>query len=856
MKSPNDITAYLAPPTNRLYSQSGRATDSASDRLNGDGSFGLEPTQQQFFRRSTRPSPFIYAIVPNGDLIWYRHLGRDDGTFRWEGGKKVGTGWAGFEHVFSGGDGIIYAIDPISTKAVNDVPGIPSRISGGNLWWYRHVGREDGSFRWEGPKRVGTGWAGLEHVFSGGDGIIYAVDPVADLSKHVPGRTNIVSGGNLKWYRHLGREDGSFRWEGPKTVGTGWAGFPHLFSGGDGIIYAVTPLADRSHAVPGRENIASGGDLKWYRHLGREDGSLKWEGPNKVGRGWSGLEYIFSGGDGIIYAIDPVADDTHYIPGRSNVASGGDLRWYRHLGRENGSFQWEGPKQVGRGWGNLDGVFSGGSDVLADVNHGQYCGVPDPRAGDLHVTTYGSSGRRWSHGNLRYIVDIKNSGLVQPSVSEATAQAYVDAVMAQAFTQWQNIAPFFTFTAVDGTADIFIQFGGSSLEPELGEPGVLGVGHYPTDGRLAFRENIWDMSAASRQSLFTVALHEIGHVLGLAHSTSRASLMYPYKVGTGIDLETILAINDMYGWQPQQPLDDRGSTSAPSLAVAGTTWLGNSNFQLYMAWRGGFEGDSIFWSVLEGDQWSQQSLIPGIGSVNGPALATGFSNGQTTGLFMAWDGGKDDDAIYFAQNADPAFQDWTGQDTVPGAFTGGRPALAMFNGQMYIAWKGVDGDSTLYWSRFDGSNWAPLQPIFGRGTSRGPALAVLGNRLYMFWKGLDEDSDAYFAWMDDQPNAIWQVQQKIAYNTVEAEGIGSESIRTSAQLAATTRGDTIVLAWRGSKNDSGIYFSRLRNGEWSGQINIPNIGSATGPALTNFNGRLELAWRGVDDTNLYFSWLG
>jgi hypothetical protein len=110
--------------------------------------------------------------------------------------------------------------------------------------------------------------------------------------------------------------------------------------------------------------------------------------------------------------------------------------------------------------------------------------------------------------------------------------------------------------------------------------------------------------------------------------------------------------------------------------------------------------------------------------------------------------------------------------------------------------------------------------------------------------------------MDDQPNAIWQVQQRIAYNTVEAEGIGSESIGTSAQLAATTRGDTIVLAWKGAREDKGIYFSRLRNGEWSGQINIPNIGSATGPALANFNGRLELAWRGDNDTNLRFSWLG
>jgi hypothetical protein len=36
----------------------------------------------------------IYGITLNGDLMWMRHDGRNDGSFRWEpmpnGGKKVG----------------------------------------------------------------------------------------------------------------------------------------------------------------------------------------------------------------------------------------------------------------------------------------------------------------------------------------------------------------------------------------------------------------------------------------------------------------------------------------------------------------------------------------------------------------------------------------------------------------------------------------------------------------------------------------------------------------------------------------------------------------------------------------------
>jgi hypothetical protein len=70
-------------------------------------------------------------------------------------------------------------------------------------------GAKDGSSRWATPtgKVVGTGWK-VRHVFSGGNGVIYAV----------------TDDGELKWYRHDGRGDGSARWASPsgKVVGTGW----------------------------------------------------------------------------------------------------------------------------------------------------------------------------------------------------------------------------------------------------------------------------------------------------------------------------------------------------------------------------------------------------------------------------------------------------------------------------------------------------------------------------------------------------------------------------------------------------------------------------------------------------------
>ena len=214
-----------------------------------------------------------------------------------------------------------------------------------DLMWYRHTGREDGSFQWTSNEGriVGTGW-NFKEVFSGGDGFLYAITPVVPATFPTgigPGMGgHPASGGDLMWYHHTGKEDGSFQWAFAegKKVGVGWGGFKQIFSGGDGIIYAVT----------------ESGDLMWYRHTGRQDGSFRWafnEG-KKVGVGWQ-FKQIFSGGNGIIYA----------------VTDSGDLMWYRHTGREDGSFTWafnEG-KKVGNGW-NFQQIFSGGDGVIYVTN--------------------------------------------------------------------------------------------------------------------------------------------------------------------------------------------------------------------------------------------------------------------------------------------------------------------------------------------------------------------------------------------------------------------------------------------------------------------------------------------------------
>ncbi|KAL5020575.1 hypothetical protein ScPMuIL_003467 [Solemya velum] len=122
--------------------------------------------------------------------------------------------------------------------------------------------------------------------------------------------------------------------------------------------------------------------------------------------------------------------------------------------------------------------------------------------------------------------------------------------MDRAFKEWAKYAPLF-FTYVDKDADLTIGFhqgdhnDGSDFD---GRGTNLAHAYDPPDGRIHFdSEEDWVLSSNDGTELFTVAAHEIGHALGLGHSTVEYSLMGP--VYTGFDEEFELHADDIRGIQ-------------------------------------------------------------------------------------------------------------------------------------------------------------------------------------------------------------------------------------------------------------------------------------------------------------------
>ncbi|MFB9990956.1 tachylectin-related carbohydrate-binding protein [Deinococcus oregonensis] len=152
----------------------------------------------------------IYAIKPNGSLLWYKHNAYRTGAGletpgAWDprGGKEVGVGWNSFTKVFAAPGGIIYGVMP-----------------NGDLRWYKHSGyltggglNDAGAWNPRSGAVVGVGWNDFRQLFAAANGVIYGIKP----------------NGSLLWYKHSAYRTGAGletpgAWDsrGSKEIGVGW----------------------------------------------------------------------------------------------------------------------------------------------------------------------------------------------------------------------------------------------------------------------------------------------------------------------------------------------------------------------------------------------------------------------------------------------------------------------------------------------------------------------------------------------------------------------------------------------------------------------------------------------------------
>ncbi|XP_030634381.1 collagenase 3-like [Chanos chanos] len=162
----------------------------------------------------------------------------------------------------------------------------------------------------------------------------------------------------------------------------------------------------------------------------------------------------------------------------------------------------------------------------------------------------------------------------------------VDRALHNALQVWSKVTPLKFKKLHDGIADIMISFGArehGDHNPFDGPDGLLAHAYPPGNGiggDAHFDEDeTWTVDSRN-YNLFLVAAHELGHALGMGHSSDPGALMYPvyeYAQGFPLSEDDIKGIQSLYGPNPDhrkvKPKPEAPNRCDPELSFDAVTEL-------------------------------------------------------------------------------------------------------------------------------------------------------------------------------------------------------------------------------------------------------------------------------------------
>lgn len=166
---------------------------------------------------------------------------------------------------------------------------------------------------------------------------------------------------------------------------------------------------------------------------------------------------------------------------------------------------------------------------------------------------------------------------------------------------------------------------------------------------------------------------------------------------------------------------------------------------------------------------------------------------------------------------------------IPKLTISGSPALAYFNGTLYLAYVGAQNIISCTAFTAD-TGWSKaVSTIFDADAS--PALTVFNNQLYLMFKSTVDSTAGHILYSTSTDGKTWTAQVQIPKALV------------SGWPALATFGNTLYVVNQGADNDGTLWCTTTTDGTtWSSNVQISTEKISGSPALTVFQNLLYLVY--------------